>query len=253
MQRILNSKIFKYVYITLTLLVAMTLLINTAITFVRAWFTDDLPPDYQDAKVAQVDIRILQNGTEMGGKVEITHNNNFIQSDDVYTFTPGTTPVYDMPAVGSSVSVNLEVQNLGWADGLVRLVGFEIYYLETTPRGDTNELVAHESEMTIDDNSEVWVTEYTDSVFDAGDPELNVISYNMYLNRTLAENEKATVATKVTNNTLSNTTYTKFYIRFLAEITVYESNAYQTSGNYPPFGNNVPSAWTAWQKKTETE
>lgn len=253
MFKLVTNKIFKYSYIAVSLVVAILLCTHVVISFVDAWFTDSgLRYDTSD-KVAEVDIVILENGTEIGGNVVITHNDPYIQSDDVYTFTPGKTPSYATPAIGESVTVNLEVQNLGWAKGLVRLVGLEIFYIETTPRGDKKEIVAFDNQMSIDYGSEAWVVQQVDDIFD-DDDELKPIAYNLYLNRVIGGNtetdgsDKATVATTITNLSLNNSTYATFYIRFVAEITVHESNAYFTDGNYPPFGNRAytPLEWTAW-------
>lgn len=260
MSKAVWNNIFKYGFIIVALVVTILLFVNTTLIFVRAWFTHDDITQNESARVAQVDIVILEGNTIIGGYNTIDHGDNFVQTDDVYEFTEGKLPVYNMPAPGSSVTVNLSVKNLGWAEGLVRILGFEIFYLETTYAGGVNEVIAMESEMSISNNSEVWCSQYVDSAFipgvdanipDADRPMYQPISYNWYLNRTLAENESATLVTTVTNNSISNTTYTKFYIRFLAEITVYESNAYMTGGSNPPFGllENIPSEWTAWKQK----
>lgn len=249
MSKFTYNKILKYVNISLSLVVAILLCVNIALTFTKAWFTDESPELFEDAKVVEVDIKILQNGTVIGGDVSIDHKDEFIQSDDVYTFVAGTTPVYTTPAIGSSVNVNLEVQNLGWSDGLVRLVGLEIFYIETTPSGGQNEVIATESELTINNGGEVWVSQYVNSFFESNtQPELNPISYNWYLNRLLGENQKATVISSVTNNSINITQYPQFYVRFLAEITVHRANAYITNGDNPPFGPlyNIPSGWTAY-------
>lgn len=238
----------RYSYILLSLAIVIVLFVNVAVVFVRAWFTDN-QTEYGDAKVAQVDIVILENGVEIGGTTTITHNNNFTQEDDVYVFTPGKTPEYTTPAMGNSLTLNLQVKNKGWAQGLVRLVGFTIYYLEENHTGETNNLPIFESELTINNNAELWVSQYVDDVFDSGNPDTNPIAYNWYLNRTLAEDETADVVISVTNNLIDPATYPKIYVSFTAEITVYESNAYKTNGNNPPFGklNTIPSGWTAWQ------
>ncbi len=248
MSKFNKSEVLRWVYIIISLVIVVTLFVNVSVVFVKAWFTDNAT-EYNDSKVAQVDIRILENGTEIGGKTTINHNDSFTQEDDVYTFTPGKTPVYATPNIGSSITLNLQVQNKGWAGGLVRIIGFTIYYLEENHTGETNKLPIFESEATINNNSEVWVSQYVDDVFNSGDPATTPIAYNWYLNRVLQENETADVVVSLTNNSIDTSTYPQLYVSFVAEITVYESNAYKTGGNNPPFGSlsQIPSGWTAWQ------
>ena len=256
MSKFSYNKILKYMNIVLALLVAILLCVNITLNFTKAWFTDESPEVFEDAKVVQVDIKILQNGSVIGGNTTITYNDARDHSDDVYTFVAGTTPVYTTPAIGSSVDVKLEVQNVGWANGLVRLVGLEIFYIETTPSGGQNEIVATEGEMTINNNSEVWVSQYVDAFYESNTyPHLNPIAYNWYLNRLLGEDEKATVISSVTNNSINTTQHPQFYVRFVAEITAHRANAYATGGGNPPFGplSTIPSEWTAYSLEYSDE
>ena len=249
MSKFSYNKILKYMNIVLALAVAILLCVNIALNFARAWFTDETPEVFEDAKVVQVDIKILQNGSVIGGNTTIQYNEERDHGDDVYTFVAGTTPVYTTPAIGSSVDVNLEVQNVGWANGLVRLVGLEVFYIETTPSGGQNEIVATEGEMTITNGEEEWVSQYVDSLFESSVyPHLNPIAYNWYLNRLLGEDQKAAVISSITNNSINTTQHPQFYIRFVAEITAHRANAYATNGSVPPFGplSNIPSGWTAY-------
>ena len=273
MSRFLNSKNLKYVYIIVSVIMVLALFTNVTVLFVKAWFTDE-GEEYDDAKVAHVDAAILINGAEVGGTVEITHNDNFTQADDVYTFTPATASFeYNTPAIGDSLNLNIQVQNKGWAPSLVRIIGFTIYYIENTHvEENKNNLVAFENQVTINNNSELWVSEFTDPAFDTGNPETNMISYNWYLNRLLCTytdadrtqigetvdsavptetSDPANVVVSLTNNSINPAEFPKLYIDFQVEMTVYESNAYQTNANNPPFGllstDFLNNKWTAWQ------
>lgn len=248
MSKFQSRNLSKYLIACLSLVVVIALFVDIGLN-IWAWFTDQ-QTDYYDARVGAVDIVILQNSTQIGGEVTIEHNDPFTQTDDVYTFTPGTTPTFATPNIGDSIQVNLQVQNLGWAKGLVRLRGFAIGYYETVYTEDTNFVLAKEIELSINNNDEVWVKQ---NIFDdlGGDFDSNYlpIAYDMYLNRTLAENEIADVVVTLTNIGIDPVTFDKIEIYFRAEITLYESNAYVTGGNYPPFGdiNALPTEWTAWQ------
>lgn len=260
MLRLISNKIFKYSYIVLSLIVAILLCTHVVVSFVDAWFTDSGLRYDTSKKVAHVEIVILENTTVIGGEVEIDHKDPHDLKDDVYTFTPGTTPSYNTPAIGSSININLSVKNLGWAKGLVRIVGFELYYIENTNRGDQNENVIFTNQLQINYGSTDWVTQQVDDMFD-DDEELKPIAYNLYLNRVIGGStetdgsDQASVLATVTNLSLNPATYDKFYVRFVAEITVHESNAYDSNGSYPPFGpiESLPAEWTAWDNADYVE
>ena len=260
MRTIFLNKIFKYCYMVLSFIVAILLCTHVISSFVEAWFTDSNLRHDIDRKVAQVEIVILQNNIDIGGEVVVTHNDPYKLEDDVYTFTPGTLPSYDTPAIGDSTAINLSVQNLGWAKGLVRIVGFEVFVVESTHRGDKNEVVVKTNEMDINYGTTDWVIQQVDDVFDDND-ELKPYAYNLYLNRVIGGNtetdgsDRSNLVVSITNTNLNAEQFPKFYIRFLAEITVHESNAYDSNGGYPPFGpkDHLPTDWTAWQNANYDE
>ena len=260
MRTIFLNKIFKYCYMVLSFIVAILLCTHVISSFVEAWFTDSNLRHDIDRKVAQVEIVILQNNIDIGGEVVVTHNDPYKLEDDVYTFTPGTLPSYDTPAIGNSTAINLSVQNLGWAKGLVRIVGFEVFVVESTHRGDKNEVVVFTNQMDINYGTTDWVIQQVDDVFDDND-ELKPYAYNLYLNRVIGGNtetdgsDRSNLVVSITNTNLNSEQFQKFYIRFLAEITVHESNAYDSNGGYPPFGpkDHLPTDWTAWQNANYDE
>ena len=260
MRTIFLNKIFKYCYMVLSFIVAILLCTHVISSFVEAWFTDSNLRHDIDRKVAQVEIVILQNNIDIGGEVVVTHNDPYKLEDDVYTFTPGTLPSYDTPAIGNSTAINLSVQNLGWAKGLVRIVGFEVFVVESTHRGDKNEVVVFTNQMDINYGTTDWVIQQVDDVFDDND-ELKPYAYNLYLNRVIGGNtetdgsDRSNLVVSITNTNLNAEQFPKFYIRFLAEITVHESNAYDSNGGYPPFGpkDHLPTDWTAWQNANYDE
>ena len=260
MRTIILNKTFKYCYMVLSFVVAILLCTHVITTFVDAWFTDSGLRHDIDRKVAEVEIAILQGGVNIGGEVTIDHKDPYSLSDDVYTFTPGTTPSYVTPAIDSTVNINLSLQNLGWAKGLVRIVGFEVFVIETTNRGDKNEVVIFTNQFDIDFGSTDWVIQQVDDIFD-DDAELKPYAYNMYLNRVIGGNtetdgsDKSNLVVSITNRTLNAAQFPTFYIRFVAEITVHESNAYYTNGSYPPFGmkDSLPATWTAWDNADYNE
>ena len=246
----MNKKIVQYLYIVLAYVVFAVFCVNMTLTFVKAWFTDSVT-EYTDEKVQYIKPVILLNGVSIGGSTEITYNEESDNSDDVYVFTSGTTPSFSTPAINGSVSVNLQIKNEGWADSLLRLTGFTIYVIESFDnKPGTNNVVVMESEVTIANNSEVWVSEYVEPLFETiGDPSLTPIAYNWYLNRKLAQNETADVVANITNLGIDSAVYDTFYISFRLEMIGYDANAYMTSGHNPPFGDvtSLPSGWTAWQ------
>lgn len=245
-----NKRLIQYLYIVMAFIIIAIFSINMTINFVDAWFTDSVT-EYNDEKVQYIKPVILQNGVAIGGTTAINHNNTTTQEDDIYTFTSGTTPEFSTPTIGNSVTVNLQVKNEGWAEGLLRLTGFTIYVIESFEnKPGTNNVVLFENQITIANSSEVWSSQYVEPLFEeVGDPSMTPMAYNWYLNRKLAENETANVVTTITNQNIDPALFDKFYISFRLEMIGYEANAYKTNGNNPPFGTaiSLPTAWTAWQ------